>query len=80
MKATIRQIGNSKGVIIPASFLAQSGLSNEVEMKLVDDSILISPVKKTPRAGWFANYDATQDQDVLQGYVATDGEDSEWQW
>jgi antitoxin component of MazEF toxin-antitoxin module len=36
MKASIRQIGNSRGVIRPSSFLAESGLNDEVEMNLVD--------------------------------------------
>lgn len=80
MKATIRHIGNSKGVIIPASFLAESGLSHEVEMKLVNDSIVISPIKKAPRTGWFDSYEVTKDQDFWHSYKATEGEDSEWQW
>ena len=46
MRTIIRHIGNSKGVIIPASFLAESDLQDEVEMSLVDRSIVISPAKR----------------------------------
>jgi len=53
MRVAIRQIGNSKGLIIPASFLAEAGLQNEVEMSLDNHSIIITAVKKELRKGWF---------------------------
>ena len=39
MLTTIRQIGNSKGIIIPASFLAEAGLQSEVEICLDSHSM-----------------------------------------
>lgn len=50
-------------MIIPASLLAESGLSNEVEINLVDKTIVISPID-APRVSWFDDYDETQDQDM----------------
>jgi len=80
MRTTIRQIGNSKGVIIPTSFLAEAGLQNEVEMSLEARSIIITPVKKELRKGWFDGYDAANDEDAWDGFTALSGEEDEWVW
>jgi len=80
MRTAIRQIGNSKGLIIPASFLAEAGLQNEVEMSLDNHSIIITPVKKELRKGWFDGYDAADDEDAWNGFVALPGEEDEWVW
>ena len=80
MRTAIRQIGNSKGLIIPASFLAEAGLQNEVEMSLDNHSIIITPVKKELRKGWFDGYDAADDEDGWNGFVALPGEEDEWVW
>ena len=80
MRVAIRQIGNSKGVIIPASFLAETGLQDEAEMSLFNQSIVIAPVKENPRQGWFDGYHAADDEDVWDGFVALPGEEDEWEW
>ncbi len=80
MKAAIRSIGNSKGVIIPASFLSETGLDGEVEMTMREHEIIISPVKEQPRQGWFEGYQAEQDEEVWDGFVALDSEEDEWEW
>lgn len=46
MKAAIINIGNSKGVRIPKPLLEESGLIDNVEIKLVKDGLKITPVKK----------------------------------
>jgi antitoxin MazE len=80
MRTAIRQIGNSKGVIIPASFLAEAGLENEVEMSLDSHSIIITSVKKELRKGWFDGYNAADDDNAWDGFVALPGEEDEWVW
>lgn len=80
MRAKIRQIGNSKGVIIPTSFLAETGLQAKVEMTVIGQSILIKPVKKRLRKGWFDGYHADADADAWDGFVALPGEEEEWEW
>ena len=80
MRVLIRQIGNSKGIIIPASFLVESGLQDEVEMSLVDHSIVITPVKKVLREGWFDGYHADADVDAWHGLVSLPSEEDEWEW
>jgi antitoxin MazE len=80
MRAVIRQIGNSKGLIIPASFLAELDLQGEVEMSLVNRSIVISPAKKSVREGWFDGYCVNDDIDGWNGFVALPSEEGEWEW
>lgn len=80
MLTTIRQIGNSKGIIIPASFLAEAGLQSEVEMCLDSHSIIITPVKKELRKGWFDGYEDAADEDAWDGFIALSKEEDEWVW
>lgn len=51
MKSKIISIGNSKGVIIPTSFIKELGLTDAVEMEVVENTLIIRPVSKV-REGW----------------------------
>lgn len=54
MQITIRNIGNSKGVVLPKALLAQAGLdgSAQATVTVKDGAIILSkPVPQT-RAGW----------------------------
>ena len=51
MKSKIISIGNSKGVIIPSSFMKDLGLTDAVEMEVVENTLVIRPVAKV-REGW----------------------------
>jgi antitoxin MazE len=54
MRAALRKFGNSSGVIIPKSMLAEIGIGvgDAVEITLQDGRIVMAPVKRRPRAGW----------------------------
>ncbi|WP_199028866.1 AbrB/MazE/SpoVT family DNA-binding domain-containing protein [Ralstonia sp. ASV6] len=52
MKATIRKMGNSQGVLIPKPILAQLGLENEVDMAVEDNALVIRKPQKKAREGW----------------------------
>ena len=54
MRAAIRKLGNSSGVIIPKSMLAEIGVAagDMVELSLEDGRVTIAPVKRRPREGW----------------------------
>jgi antitoxin MazE len=54
MQAAVRKLGNSAGVIIPKSILAQLRLSagDTVDMRLEDGRLILLPVRQTKRAGW----------------------------
>ena len=80
MQAVIRKIGNSRGVIIPASFLAEAGLKDQVEITLKDNALIITPIDKELRVGWFENYKDDKDIDAWADYVSQPGEEDEWEW
>jgi len=52
MKTTIRQIGNSQGIVIPKPLLAQIGLEGEAEMTIEGDALVLRRPNKPARSGW----------------------------
>ena len=54
MHLNIRQIGNSQGVVIPKSVLAQLGLDSAVgaEMTIENDALVLRRPAHPPRTGW----------------------------
>jgi antitoxin MazE len=51
---SIRQIGNSQGVVIPKPVLAQLGLNSEAgaEMTIEGSALVLRRPASPPRAGW----------------------------
>jgi antitoxin MazE len=54
VRAIIRKLGNSSGVIIPKSILAEIGIAagDAVDLSLEDGRIAITSIKRRPREGW----------------------------
>jgi antitoxin MazE len=54
MRAVVRRLGNSSGVIIPKSLLRDLGMAegDPIEMTLEAGRIVLVPVKRRARAGW----------------------------
>lgn len=54
MEIAIRNIGNSKGVVLPKPFLAQVGLDGHViaNIEVENGSIVLRKPSKAVRAGW----------------------------
>lgn len=84
MKTRIVRIGNSQGVRIPKPLLEQSGLGEDVELRVEEDRIVILPAGK-PRQGWadaFRNM-ADREDDVLLDLATlppTEWDVEEWGW
>lgn len=82
MNIIIREIGNSRGVILPANALKETGIDKMAEMSVEDDCIILKAVK-SPRSGWL---DAIrQDPPKDNEPVFMDGVDDsdlleEWTW
>ena len=79
MQTSIRKIGNSKGIIIPAALLNQLQIESEVEMTLQDNCLVIRPVE-SPRKGWFDGYNASKDVEPLTDMQALESEQEDWVW
>jgi antitoxin MazE len=54
MRAAVRRLGNSSGVIIPKPLLAEVGLAagDAVDVTLEEGRIVLVPLRRQPRAGW----------------------------
>ena len=83
MKTTLIPIGNSRGVRIPKPFIEQCGLTEQVEMSVRDDTILICAPRQ-PRTGWadaFKRMARNGDDTLLDSQSpSTRWDDEEWQW
>lgn len=51
MKTNLIRIGNSKGIRIPSSIIKELDLGEQIEMEIIENKLIIKPVKK-PREGW----------------------------
>lgn len=51
MRVALHRIGNSRGVILPKSLLAQLGVASEVDMEITNDSVILRKPRR-PREGW----------------------------
>jgi antitoxin MazE len=79
MKSTLRRIGNSRGIIIPAPLLAECEIEDEIELVVDNGRLVISPVKPA-RTGWFDHYKPEQDDAAWAGMADTPKEQEDWQW
>ena len=79
MKASLRQIGNSRGIIIPAPLLAECKIQDEIELTVENGRLIITPVKLA-REGWFDDYHPDRDADAWEGIADTPMEQEDWQW
>lgn len=54
MQITIRNIGNSRGVVLPKTLLAQAGLDegSVADVALEDGAIVLRKPARSVRAGW----------------------------
>lgn len=82
MLTTMRQIGNSRGVLIPAAFLASCQIEDAVDMQLQDGKIVIRPVKRKLREGWFTPEKSEAVKTEFSSWDAAPllADDSEWVW
>lgn len=52
MKTNLVKIGNSKGVILPQSFLDECFIDDEVSIELIGNRIFVSAPDSIKRKGW----------------------------
>ncbi len=69
IRAKVVRIGNSRGIRIPRALLEQAGLTDEVEM-MVDGDKLIIHSARLPRQGWGAQFAA----------MAAQWDEDKWTW
>lgn len=84
MKTKVVRIGNSQGIRIPKTLLAQCGLTGSVELDVRDGQLVLRSTTRS-RAGWDEAFrrmgvhrdDTLLDRDVLSSSA---WDRSEWRW
>ena len=82
MRTHLVRIGNSRGVRLPKTIIAQAGLTDEVELDVRDGAILISSATSA-RSGWAdaAKQMRQRDEDrLLDPPTPTCFDGKDWQW
>lgn len=83
MKSSIRKIGNSKGIILPQSFLKECFIEDEVSIEVKDNHIIISALVETKHKGWdqaFKEMAANGDDKLAIPDLFNDEEITDWKW
>ena len=84
MQINIREIGNSKGVLIPKAMLAQVGLDDQsvADMSIENGAIILRKPSKPARTGWSEAAKAVSlvegDMLVLGEFANTEDKDLVW--
>lgn len=75
-------MGNSRGVRLPKPLIEQAGLSDEVELELQGNTIVIVATR-VARRGWAEAARELNEQGgdvLLDGHTSTLFDENEWQW
>ncbi len=83
MNTTIRNIGNSKGIILPKSILTQCDIDTDVSIEVKDHRIIISASPATKRKGWekaFKEMAKNGDDALIIPDVFNDENTDDWTW
>ena len=82
VRLKVIKIGNSRGIRIPRAMLEQAGLTDEVEMKIEGNKLVILACRH-PRQGWEAQFAVMAEQGddrLLDETPPTPWDVEEWTW
>ena len=82
MRGKLVRIGNSRGVRLPNLMIDQAGLADQVELRVREGAIIISPANG-PRDGWAEaakQLRERQEDRLVDDLTPTRFDDDEWQW
>ena len=82
MKTRLVRIGNSRGIRLPKPIIDELGLTDEVDVEVLPDRLVIRP-SRGHRAGWAdaAKSLAAEAGDVLlDAPLSTRFDEEEWTW
>ena len=82
MLVSVVPIGNSKGIRIPKSILKQLEIEEKVEMEVHNKEILIRPITKKPREGWYKEFERMHQEKDDRMIISDldEQEDFQWEW
>jgi antitoxin MazE len=83
MKTELIRIGNSRGIRIPKPLIEQCGLGDEVDLRIENERLIISP-ERQPRQGWTEAFRAAgspaDDEFLLESAATNEFDREEWRW
>jgi antitoxin MazE len=82
VRSKVVKIGNSRGIRIPRSLLQQAGLTEEVELSVQGDKLIIQSAHRR-RHGWdahFARMAEAGDDQLLDQAIPTRWDVEDWVW
>jgi len=81
MKAFIISIGNSRGLRIPKALLEQVGMTDEVDLSVHNNQIVIQ-ASSPARQGWEEAFRRANDgvEEIVLGDLMNEWDETEWQW
>jgi antitoxin MazE len=82
VRSKVVKIGNSRGIRIPRALLEQAGLTNDVEMTIEGDKLIIHSALR-PRQGWEAEFKHMAEQgddQLLDQAPSIRWDEDEWTW
>ncbi len=82
MKVSIVSIGNSKGIRIPKSILGQCDFNDTAELEVLNNTLVIKPLKKKAREGWARAFSKMHERrdDLLLLDDSVDSDMKDWEW
>jgi antitoxin MazE len=83
METKLINIGNSKGILIPAKVLKLLGLKDRVQIAIENNKMVIEAIGEQPRANWseqFAKANGVNDDSELIPDVFEDESLEDWTW
>ena len=82
VRSKVVKIGNSRGIRIPRTLLEQAGLTDDVEMTVEGNRLIIHSLH-SPRQGWEMQFKAMAergDDQLLNKSIPTQWDEEEWAW
>jgi antitoxin MazE len=82
MKTRLVRIGNSRGIRLPKPLTEEAGLSEEVEVRARQGSIVILPLVGV-RSGWAEaahQLQQSKERGLLDESASTRFDEKEWKW
>jgi antitoxin MazE len=82
MRAKIRKIGNSRGIILPKDILDRCNLHDEVELFVSEENKLIVQPILSKRNEWEKAFQKAKQEGVLDkaDFIANKFDEEEWEW
>lgn len=83
----LTKIGNSQGIRIPKALIKEAHLENvEIDLEVVENGLLLKPIKKTARENWDENIkqvlekNKNKKDDVLLEDFLNDSDLEDYEW